>query len=134
MTVPTTKTPMLTKRVIACLLIAVLSSGSTFISQIFSQVNTYSFSQSLQPFAQVSHGNELGNSANSGLRTFLDSTNLAGSTTATTGPGFPIGFTFIYRGVAYDRFGVINSGWICLGRSAYGAQAVDIGQLQYQPL
>ena len=134
MTVPTTKTPILTKRVIACLLIAVLSSGSAFISQLFSQVNTYSFSQSLQPFAQVSHGNELGNSANSGLRTFLDSTNLAGSTTATTGPGFPIGFTFIYRGVAYDRFGVINSGWICLGRSAYGAQAVDIGQLQYQPL
>jgi hypothetical protein len=28
----------------------------------------------------------------------------------------------------------MNSGWICLGRSEYGNNAVDIGQLQYQPL
>ncbi len=122
------------KQVIVNIVMAILLSGSTFLHVANAQVNTYSFSQSLQPFAQVSHGIELGNSANAGLRTFLDSTNLAGSTTATTGYGFPIGFNFIYRGVSYDRFGIINSGWICLGRSVYGAQAVDIGQLQYQPL
>ena len=29
---------------------------------------------------------------------------------------------------------VFVSGWICLGRSQYGNEAVDIGQLQYQPL
>lgn len=98
------------------------------------QVNTYTFSQSVLGFALTSQGEPLGSSSNAGLMTFLDDTNLAGSTTSTSGPGFPIGFNFIYNGVVYDRFGVVNTGWITLGRSVYGDQAVDIGQLQYQPL
>lgn len=101
---------------------------------IIAQVNTYSFSQTVEGYALTSQGEQLGSSANAGLMSFLDESNLSGSTTATSGPGIPIGFSFIYNGVVYDRFGVVNSGWICLGRSEYGDQAVDIGQLQYLPL
>lgn len=114
--------------------IAVLMVCIPFFSVCYGQVNIYSFAQSVQQFAQASHGNELGTSANAGLRSFLDATNPAGSAVATSGPGFPIGFEFVYNGIVYDRFGVMNSGWICLGRSEYGNNAVDIGQLQYQPL
>jgi hypothetical protein len=115
-------------RIIACLVF--------FCTAItgYAQMNTYVFSQSVQPFSQASRGVILGTESNAGLRSFLDPALLAGSATATTGPGFPIGFNFVYRGVTYDRFGVMNSGWICLGRSQYGNHAVDIGQLEYQPL
>ena len=100
----------------------------------YAQTNSYLFTQSVQSFSQTSRGIVPATASNAGLRSLLDPSIPAGSTTATTRPGFPIGFNFIYRGVAYDRFGVMNSGWICLGRSQYGDQTVDIGQLQYQPL
>ncbi|MBP6679919.1 MAG: hypothetical protein KA166_01925, partial [Saprospiraceae bacterium] len=115
-------------RIVACLFFCCTAGVG------YAQTNTYLFTQSVQSFSQSSHGIVLGTDSNAGLRSFLDPSLPAGSTTATTGPGFPIGFNFIYRGVAYDRFGVMNSGWICLGRSQYGNEAVDIGQLQYQPL
>ncbi|MEP6794494.1 MAG: hypothetical protein ABJB16_09235, partial [Saprospiraceae bacterium] len=98
------------------------------------QVATYSFTQSLQPFAQSTQGTKLGNASNAGHRSFLDPSDLTGSTISTFGAGIPMGFNFIYQGVSYDRFGVLNNGWICLGRSQYGTHAVDIGQFQYQPL
>ncbi len=115
-------------RIVACLFFCCTAGVG------YAQTNSYLFTQSVQSFSQSSHGIVLGTDSNAGLRSFLDPSLPAGSTTATTGPGFPIGFNFIYRGVAYDRFGVMNSGWICLGRSQYGNEAVDIGQLQYQPL
>lgn len=111
-----------------------IALGLVLCFQARAQVNTYTFNQSTGGYALTSNGEELGSSTNAGLKTFLDDSNPAGSTSATSGSGFPIGFNFIYNGVVYDRFGVVNSGWICLGRSAYGDHAVDIGQLVYQPL
>jgi hypothetical protein len=61
--------------------IAVLMVCIPFFSVCYGQVNIYSFAQSVQQFAQASHGNELGTSANAGLRSFLDATNPAGSAT-----------------------------------------------------
>ncbi len=111
-----------------------LALAYIFSAKANAQVGTYSFTQSLEPFAQITHGTKLGNASNAGHRSFLDPSDLTGSTISTFGSGIPIGFNFIYQGVSYDRFGVLNNGWICLGRSQYGTHAVDIGQFQYQPL
>ncbi|MBK9980822.1 MAG: hypothetical protein IPP15_00100 [Saprospiraceae bacterium] len=105
-----------------------------FTSNNTAQVSTYGFTQSIEGFAQTTQGTKLGNASNAGHRSFLDPVDLTGSTTSTFGAGIPIGFNFIYQGISYDRFGVLNNGWICLGRSQYGTHAVDIGQFQYQPL
>lgn len=116
-----------------CFWLIIISSN--FIPKnIIAQVATYSFNQSVKAFAQSAQGIKLGAASNAGHRSFFDPDNLSGSTTATFGPGIPIGFNFIYQGVSYDRFGVLNNGWICLGRSQYGDHAIDIGEFQYQPL
>ncbi|HMN07024.1 MAG TPA: T9SS type A sorting domain-containing protein [Flavobacteriales bacterium] len=40
------------------------------------------------------------------------------------GPGYPIGFNFTYNGEVFDRIGVSHAGWISLGKSSDGNQAV----------
>lgn len=55
---------------------------------------------------------------------------------ATTGNGWPIGFTFHFNGQAYDRVGLSMEGWLALGRSADGVNAVyvPVGDAAYTPL
>ncbi|MFT3886194.1 MAG: T9SS type A sorting domain-containing protein [Flavobacteriales bacterium] len=55
---------------------------------------------------------------------------------ATTGNGWPIGFTFYYNGHAFDRIGLSMEGWLALGNSADGPQAVfaATGAPAYTPL
>ncbi len=101
---------------------------------LYSQVNYYSFTQSNTPYEEISAGVILGDNTNTGHGLFLDP-----DTTAigyqTSGPGFDIGFDFVYRGITYDRFGVANNGWIFLGQSIYDSLAVDIGSnLAQQPM
>ena len=98
----------------------------------FTQVTTYTFSQQMIEYRYQKMENILGNASNSGLLSFLNDTGIA--STATSGEGIPIGFDFIYRGIIYNRFGVVNSGWLALGHSKYGTHAVDLGQLSYHPL
>lgn len=40
------------------------------------------------------------------------------------GPGYPIGFNLTFNGDVFDRIGVANGGWISLGKSSDGNQAV----------
>jgi hypothetical protein len=54
----------------------------------------------------------------------------------TTGNGWPIGFPFTFNGIQFDRVGFSTEGWLALGRSADGDQAVyvPIGASAYTPL
>lgn len=55
---------------------------------------------------------------------------------ATTGNGWPIGFDFTFNGIQFDRVGISMEGWIALGRSSLGGNAVyvSIGSNAYTPL
>ncbi len=55
---------------------------------------------------------------------------------ATTGNGWPIGFDFTFNGIQFDRVGISMEGWIALGRSSLGNNAVfvPIGSTAYTPL
>ncbi len=112
----------------------VIGLACLFPLHVPGQISSYTFMQSTQAFAQSTTGTRLGSASDMGHRSFLDPGQPEGSTSQTKGPGFPIGFNFIYQGVSFDRFGILNNGWICLGHSKYGNAAVDIGQFGYQPL
>lgn len=89
------------------------------------QVATYSFSVNPSGnYVPITGGTVLGNATTDDQR-FVDPANLLGGTTE-TGPGFPIGFNFMYNGVVYDRIGIRADGVIRFGISADGAQAVNM--------
>ncbi len=95
-----------------------------FAINLNAQVANYGFSQSATAYTSVT-GNVVGTTASDEQR-FTDPTITAGSTTILSGVGLPIGFNFTYDGIVYDRFGICTNGWISLGQSALGAQAVNM--------
>ncbi|MBK7171630.1 MAG: fibronectin type III domain-containing protein [Bacteroidales bacterium] len=78
-------------------------------------LNSYIFQNYVGAYPEINGGILLGTEANDDQR-FVDPANPAGGT-ATIGPGFPIGFNFIFGGVAFDRIAINNNGWISLGQS-----------------
>jgi len=79
-------------------------------------LNSYTFQNISGSYTEITGGIILGSASNDDQR-FVDPANLAGGT-ATTGPGFPIGFSFVFGGVVFDRLAINNNGWISLGQSA----------------
>lgn len=110
---------------VTCRLLAVagLVAGAVGTSQ--AQVSLgFSFAQVRGTYAPVTGGTELG-SITSNDEQFNDPATVAtGSLSLAPGPGLPLGFSFAFNGVAYDRFAVNTNGWIALGSSANGASAV----------
>jgi hypothetical protein len=99
-----------------------------------SQVVSYSFSQSSGTYTEITGGTVLGAEASDDQR-FVDPADLTGTAGLSTGVGFPIGFNFVFNGEVYDRFAVNNNGWISLGKSSLGANAVNINSTSnYTPL
>ncbi|MFN4298527.1 MAG: fibronectin type III domain-containing protein [Thermaurantimonas sp.] len=89
------------------------------------QIGNYTFSVNpAGTYVPITGGTVLGNASTDDQR-FVDPANLLGGTTE-TGPGFPIGFNFMYSGVIYDRIGIRADGVIRFGISADGAQAVNM--------
>lgn len=80
------------------------------------QVSLYTFSQANVVYTPISGGTVLGSTTSDDQR-FVDPAVPLGGT-VNTGPGFPIGFNFVYNGIPFDRFGVGNNGWISLGKSS----------------
>lgn len=112
---------------------AVLILGMiTALNGLSAQVSQYTFSQSVGTYTVISGGTLLGSESSDDQR-YVDPAVPLGGTTS-TGPGFPIGFTFNYNGIAFDRLAVNNNGWICLGQSAL-TPSVDMNTSSaYTPL
>ncbi|GAA4384117.1 hypothetical protein GCM10023186_26000 [Hymenobacter koreensis] len=89
----------------------------------YAQVSVYSFTQTTGTYTAVTGGNVVGTTTSDDQQ-FNDPTVPAGVTTATAGPGLPIGFTFRYNGANHNVFAINNNGWIALGNSSAGATAV----------
>ncbi|HRQ85095.1 MAG TPA: T9SS type A sorting domain-containing protein [Flavobacteriales bacterium] len=106
---------------------------------LWAQVSLYEYSESVQPYTEVT-ASEAAYSL--GVPTFFPPlhnmrawvnnaffgadgqvTN-GGYLSGVYGPGYPIGFDFTYNGDVFDVIGVSNLGWISLGKSSDGAQAV----------
>ena len=102
-----------------------------FVSTFYAdaQVVAYSFTQLTGTYTEITGGTVLGNETTDDQR-FVDPATPLGGTTA-TGVGFPIGFNFVFNGVAYDRFAVNNNGWVSLGMSSLGAAAVNMNSNNY---
>ncbi|MCX8148145.1 hypothetical protein [Thermaurantimonas aggregans] len=97
------------------------------------QVNSYIFTiDSLGTYTPITGGVVLGNATTDDQR-FVDPAQPLGGTTE-TGPGFPIGFNFVYNGVTYDRLGIRADGLIRLGISADGNQAVNMTGAGYSSI
>ncbi|MBL7746203.1 MAG: hypothetical protein JNM19_02140, partial [Chitinophagaceae bacterium] len=101
-------------------------------SPVFSQVSNYTFSQTSGVYTPISGGTLLGDAASDDQR-FVDPAVPLGGFTS-TGPGFPIGFTFSYNGINFDRLAINNNGWINLGQSTL-TPSVDMNTTSaYTPL
>ena len=93
------------------LLLLLISSTS-----VLSQTSSYGFGSSSGTYTEITGGTVLGTTAND-EQVFNNST--AGETGPQTDIGFPIGFSFNYNGIVYDRFAVNNNGWIKLGTGSF---------------
>jgi hypothetical protein len=85
------------------------------------QVSVYQFTQSSTTYSAITGGTVLGSTA-SDDQVFVDPAVLAGVGSGATGPGFNIGFTFLYSDIPFDRIGVNNNGWIFFGQSTLTPQ------------
>lgn len=120
---------------IAAALLAASNAG-------LAQVSAYTFSQSVGTWSPIN-----GNGTPIGLvglpdwlaiddDSFVTEGESIPMSEATTGNGWPIGFNFTFNGIEFDRVGISMEGWIALGRSSQGNNAVfvPIGSSAYTPL
>ncbi|MCE7922055.1 MAG: HYR domain-containing protein [Haliscomenobacteraceae bacterium CHB4] len=113
-------------------LLFIAISCAAFVQHINAQVSAYTFSQLSGTYTPITGGIVLGNASSDDQR-FVDPAVPLGGT-VNTGPGFPIGFTFNYNGIDFDRVGINNNGWISLGQSAL-SPSVDMNTTSsYTPL
>ncbi|MHC1778108.1 MAG: carboxypeptidase regulatory-like domain-containing protein [Lentimicrobium sp.] len=75
----------------------------------------YGFMASAGTYTEISGGIELGTET-SDDQYFVDPAVPAGAS-VTTGPGFDIGFPFVFNTTTFDRLGINANGWIALGNS-----------------
>jgi hypothetical protein len=101
------------------LLLTVTLSLSFFL--IKAQVSGLFFTQFVSGYTAISGGTVLGTTT-SDDQVFVDPAVLGGSFSGSTGPGFNIGFTFMYNAIPFDRIGVNNNGWIFFGQSTLTPQ------------
>ncbi len=102
----------LMKKYLLFLFLLLGSIGSTL-----AQVSSYGYSNSNSPYVEITGGTLLGTAANDDHR-FVDPAVLAGTTASANGPGFPIGFDFVFNGYTFNRVAVNTNGWIFLGTSS----------------
>lgn len=104
---------------------------------LLAQVSLYQFSQTVGTYTEITAadgGHQLGTPTWDpplhNLRAYVDPANPdgvitnAGYLAPAIGPGYDIGFPFLYNGDVFDRIGVAHGGWISFGKSEDGNQAV----------
>ncbi|MDD2423156.1 MAG: hypothetical protein PHG34_02950 [Candidatus Cloacimonetes bacterium] len=96
-------------------------------------LSEYSFSYSVSTYQEITDGISLG-SETTDDEYFVNPENTSGGPT-TVGPGFPIGFDFHFAGHSFDKVGINANGWISLGDSSTGPNAVNMKSTsEYTPL
>ena len=111
-------------------------------SMASAQVSSYTFSQTQGTWQPIAgNGTPLGMPGLPPPFTFDDNSFVTQGESiplgdASTGNGWPIGFTFHFNGQAFDRVGLSMEGWLAFGSSADGADAVyvPVGSTAYTPL
>jgi hypothetical protein len=116
------------RRLIYLALVLLLVCGGNLFAQTFE----YSFGSAIGTFTPITGGTLLGTETSDDQR-FLDPATPAGAT-VTTGPGFPIGFNFMFNGISFDRLGINNNGWISLGQSALTPSVNNASTSGYYPI
>ncbi len=113
--------------------IVMLLLSSFFLTKVDAQVSNYIFNQSVGTYTEITGGTVYGTTTSDDQR-FVDPAVPLGVTTPLTGVGLPIGFSFIFNGVSFDRLAINNNGWISLGQSSL-TPSVDINSTSsYLPL
>ena len=104
----------------------VILCSLAMVSGVLAQttLSSYTFAYSVYDYNEITEGLVLGN-ASSDDQNFLSETQLLGSSN-TSGAGFPIGFAFYLSGYRFDRIGVSANGWVALGQSELGENAVNM--------
>ena len=93
----------------------------------------YTFEQSVGVYNEINGGIVLGN-ASSANHCFIDPNNINGETeNLIPGPGFSIGFEFVFNGNTFDKVAVNTNGWLSFGKSSLGNNAV-FSQIATSPL
>jgi hypothetical protein len=92
------------------------------------QIANLAFTQDTITYAPITAGTLLGAPANDD-ESFIDPLNPATGTAVNdeAGAGFPIGFDITINGTVYNVFGINTNGWISLGNSSAGSNAVVAG-------
>lgn len=103
------------------------------------QVSAYTFSQTVGTYTEITAadggfvlGTPLFFPPLHNLRAYVDPDEPDGTLTnagyldPAIGPGYPIGFDFVYNGEVFDRIGIAHGGWISFGKSENGDEAVNI--------
>ncbi len=103
------------------------------------QVSLYEFSQSVGTYTEITEadggyvlGTPTWDPPLHNLRAYADPDEPDGTVTnggylaPAVGPGYPIGFDFVYNGETFDRIGVAHGGWISFGKSSDGNEAVSV--------
>ena len=109
---------------IPCFLMMFLLSETSW-----AQLSGAPFSSMLGTYTPITGGSVLGNTSTNDQVFVNPSVPLgvaSNTTTGTAGPGFPIGFNFTFDGTVYNRIAINANGWISLGQSSLGSNAVII--------
>lgn len=101
------------------------------VGNSYAQLTTYGFMNTMGTYTEITGGTLLG-TTNSDDQYFTDPT--LPTTTSITGPGIPIGFSFVFNEIAFDRIGVNNNGWIGFGQSALTPSVDMVSSSGYTPL
>ena len=114
------------RKLFTLLLLAFLATS------VYSQFVSYGFDQSVGTYTEITGGISLGSESSDDQR-FVDPATPAGGTVL-TGPGFPIGFDFVYNGITFDRMAINTNGWISLGQSSLTPSVDNASTSAYTPL
>lgn len=102
------------------------------LNSVNAQVSAYAFTQSTGTYTPITGGTVLGDTTSDDEVFVSTSVPLGGSTT--TGVGLPIGFSFTYNGIVFDRLAVNNNGWISLGQSSLTPSVDAASSSGYSPI
>lgn len=116
------------KKLITLIILIILIAGKSY-----SQFVSYGFAPSSGTYTEITGGTLLATDAADDQR-WVDPANPAGSTSVLSGPGFPIGFSFVFNEITFDRFGINNNGWISFGQSALTPSVNINSSSSYNPL